>query len=127
MNEEFLAIVKLTSGEEVLTIVCAFDEEDRTLLALNNPIIMKDIDTPLGPVVKIEPWIKYSGESLYFIDMDKVMTMIEVKDSKIIKLYNQYLYEIDSQRNKKALPNKSMGYISKLEDFRKSLEKIFKS
>jgi hypothetical protein len=127
MEDEFLAVVKLVSGEELLSIVCPCEEEDRILIALENPITMKEHDTPIGTVIKVEPWIKLDDDYLYFIDIDKVITMTEVTNDRLKKVYNEYLKELNSRVNKKIKPNRKMGYISKLEDFRNDLEKIFKS
>jgi hypothetical protein len=129
MEDEFLAVVKLVSGEEVLSIVCPCEEHERILLALEHPIIMKEHETPIGIIIKVEPWIKLDNDYLYFIDMDKIITMTEVTSERIKKVYNEYLKEINatSNINSKIKPDRKMGYISKLEDFRKDLEKIFKS
>lgn len=127
MEDEFLAIVKLVSGEEILSTVCPCEEHERILLALENPIIMKEHETPIGIIIKVEPWIKLDDDYLYFIDMDKVITMTEVTSERLKKVYNEYLKEINGITHSKIKPNRKMGYISKLEDFRKDLEKIFKS
>lgn len=125
IEEDFLAIVKLVSGEEVLSLVCACHEDDQILLILDNPIIMKEYETPLGVLIKIQPWIKYSGESLHFIYIDKVITISEVHDEKIKSLYENYILQLNMSSTVK--PSKSMGYISNVEDFRRSLEKSYKN
>ncbi|WJZ47991.1 methylamine utilization [Synechococcus phage DSL-LC03] len=126
MEDDFFAVIKLVSGEEIMCNVCACPEEDRIILALDHPITMKEQETPIGTVVRVEPWIKYDNDSLYFIDMDKVITITEVTNEKIITVYNEYIKEV-SLGNFKTKPSKKLGYISKLEDFRKDLEKIYKS
>ena len=40
MEEDFYAIIKLISGEEILSKVCPCDEDDRIVLILDNPITM---------------------------------------------------------------------------------------
>jgi len=125
MENEFLAVLKLVSGEEIMSMVCASPEEDRIILVLEHPIIMKEQESPIGTIIRVEPWIKFDEDSLYFIDMDKVITMTEVTSHKIINVYNQYVKEI-SMGNNKIKPNKKLGYISKLEDFREDLEKLYK-
>lgn len=128
MEDEFLAVLKLVSGEEIMATVMACPEEDRIILALDHPIMMKEQETPIGTVIRVEPWIKFDNDSLYFIDMDKVITMTEVTSDKIINVYNEYIKEVSIGSNKvQVKPSKKLGYISKLEDFRKDLEKLYKS
>lgn len=126
MEDEFLAVLKLVSGEEIMAMVLACPEDDRMILALDHPIMMKEQETPIGTVIRVEPWIKFDNDSLYFIDIDKVITMTEVTSNKIINVYNEYLKEV-SIGSSKVKPTRKLGYISKLEDFRKDLEKLYKS
>lgn len=126
MEDEFLAVIKLVSGEEIMSMVSACPEEDRIILALDHPITMKEQETPIGTIIKVEPWIKYDNDSLYFIDMDKVITITEITNTKIINVYNEYVKEASIGSNK-IKPNRKMGYISTIEDFRKDLEKLYKS
>lgn len=126
MEDEFLAVLKLVSGEEIMAMVLACPEDDRMILALDHPIMMKEQETPIGTVIRVEPWIKFDNDSLYFMDIDKVITMTEVTSNKIINVYNEYLKEV-SIGSSKVKPTRKLGYISKLEDFRKDLEKLYKS
>jgi hypothetical protein len=125
MEEDFLAIIKLVSGEELISLVGVCEEDDEIVLILSNPIVLKEYETPLGTIVKIEPWIKTTGESMYFIYIDKVITISEVTDQKLINIYEKYIRQINNIKESKA--TKSMGYISNIDDFRKDLEKIYKS
>lgn len=126
MEDEFLAAIKLVSSEEIMSMVSACPEDDRIILALDNPIVMKQQDTPMGTVIKVEPWIKFDNDSLYFIDMDKVLTITEITNEKLISVYNEYIKTTSAESNK-VEPTKKLGYISNLEDFRKDLEKLYKS
>ena len=125
IEEDFLAVIKLVSGEELISSVSACHEEDGIILILSNPIILKEYETPLGIIVKVEPWIKVSGETMYFIHIDKVITISEITDSNIENLYEKYINKLSNVT--KVKPNKSMGYIANIDDFRKGLEKIYKS
>ena len=56
MEEEFYASIKLVSGEEVFALVSASEEEDRTLLILDNPVIIspmeaRDSSAPRPPLL----------------------------------------------------------------------------
>ena len=65
MEDDFYASIKLISGEEVFAKVAACDEDDRTMLLLHHPIIIKEIKLPGADIpagYKVEPWIKTSSE-----------------------------------------------------------------
>jgi hypothetical protein len=124
MEEEFYASIKLVSGEEIFAIVCPTDEEGRTLLILENPVIIDPMVSRNAGIVgyKVKPWMKIPEDSIYIIDMNKVITMTEIDDEQIIGIYKKYMNE-SSQVNLE----KSMGFISKVDDARKVLEKIYNS
>ena len=42
-KEAFLAVIKLVSGEEVISNVTPCDEDDRTLLLLDSPVVFETI------------------------------------------------------------------------------------
>jgi hypothetical protein len=56
--------------------------------------------------------------------------MTETKDSRLIEIYNQYILENDSMESYSSTgevkPSSRMGYISTVDDARKSLEEVFK-
>ena len=43
MEEDFYAVIKLVSGEEIFSIVCPSEEEGRIMLILNNPVTIEVI------------------------------------------------------------------------------------
>lgn len=124
IEEEFLAIVKLVSGEEVISMICACNEETGIILILDNPITLKEQEIATGTLIRVQPWIKYSGESLHFIHIDKVITISEVTDKRIELLYNEYISKLNKSLTTR--PSKSMGYVSTVEEFRNDLENIYK-
>jgi hypothetical protein len=124
MEKEFYAAIKLVSGEEIFAIVCPTDEEGRTLLILENPIIIDPMVSKNAGIVgyRVKHWMKIPEDSIYIIDMDKIITMTEIHDEQIIGIYRKYISD-SSQVNLE----KSMGFISKVDDARKILEKIYNS
>lgn len=124
MEEEFYASIKLVSGEEIFAIVCPTDEEGKTLLILENPVIIDPMVSRNAGIVgyKVRPWMKIPDDDIYIIDMDKIITMTEIHDKQIIGIYKKYMSD-SSQVNLE----KSMGFISKVDDARKVLEKIYNS
>ena len=129
MGEEFYAILKLVSGEEIFSLILVDDEHDAdTVIVLQNPVIMWTVANPNGTFIKVKPWMELQNEDIFIIRLDKVITMTESNDKKLINVYNHYLNEDDPVYKENGLmkPNSQMGYISSVEDARRKLEKTFK-
>ena len=129
MGDEFYAILKLVSGEEIFSlIVVDNDHDDDTVIVLQNPVLIWTVPTPNGTFIKVKPWMELPNEDIFMIRLDKVITMTESHDEKLINLYNHYVNGEDSVYDVNGLikPNHEMGYISSVSDARKKLEKVFK-
>ena len=130
MEDEFYAIIKLVSGEEIFSLVLIDNfQDENTVIALQNPVIMWSNTTPNGTFIKVKPWMELPDEDIFMIRLDKIITMTESKDKKLINLYNHYINEDDDKIynfNGKIKPNSEMGYISTVDEARKNLEKTFK-
>ena len=130
MGDEFYAILKLVSGEEIFSlIVVDNDHDDDPVIVLQNPVLMWSNTTPPGTYIKVKPWLDLPNEDIFMIRLDKVITMTESNDKKLINLYNHYIKEEDIavyDQNGQTKPNQEMGYISSVADARKKLEKLFK-
>ena len=127
-EEEFYAAIKMVSGEEVFSKVCPCEEQDRTILILDNPVLMETITIrQLGmTALKVIPWMKLTDDTMFIVEMNRIITMTEVNDSSIIKVYQKYIRERNKISSKSQLsPN--MGFISSIADARVSLEKIYES
>lgn len=131
MGEEFYCILKLVSGEEILSLIMVDENGGDPIIILQNPIIIKIITSSNGGhYFKVKPWIEMSNDDIFFIKLDKVITMTETKDIKLIELYNNYLnnYLTENKELKGEVKlSLSMGYVSSVEKARKDLENIFKS
>lgn len=129
MGEEFHCLLKLISGEEILSLIMVDDTGDDTFIVLQDPVILKIFTNQHGTHVKVKPWIEFSTDDFFIIKPDKVITMTEVKDNKLISLYNAYLLDRasdDTDTNKSLKITPKMGYLGSVEEARKNLEKIFK-
>ena len=126
-KEDFLAVIKLVSGEEVISNVTPCDEDDRTLLLLDSPVVFETImmrNNSMG-AIKVVPWIQASGDTILILNMDKVITMSEVFDKEVIRIYNRYINDKDRETNE-SIVTKDMGYLSTVTDARIFLEKLYK-
>ena len=124
MENEFYAAIKLVSGEEIFAIVSPTEEDDRTLLILENPVIIEPMVSKNQNTVgyKVKPWMMIPDDDIYIIDMNKVITMTEISDNQIIRVYQKFI-----KNSSQVSLDKHMGFISKVDDARKSLEKLYKS
>ena len=66
MEQEFYAAIKLVSGEEIFAMVCPTEEEDRTLLILDSPVIIEPIVSKNQGVVgyKVKPWMNIPDDDM---------------------------------------------------------------
>ena len=79
MEDEFYAIIKLVSGEEIFSLVLVDNYQDEnTVIALQNPVMMWSNVTPNGTFIKVKPWMELTDEDIFMIHLDKVITMDEI-------------------------------------------------
>lgn len=128
MEKDFYASIKLVSGEEIFSKVCSYDENNETILMLDNPVVIEEINIKQLKKIalRFDPWIKLSSESIFILSIDKVITITEVNEPSLINLYNKYLREKNRQTTQTSLSS-DMGYVSSVSRARESLERIFKS
>ena len=128
MEEEFYSIIKLVSGEEIFGLVSVDENDENPILVLQNPVVISTVNTPGGSMIKVKPWLNLTEESMFMIRLDKVITMIEAKDQKLIDVYNNYNEDTDEEESLdgSVMPTPKMGYLSSVKNARKDLEDLFK-
>ena len=128
MGEEFHAVIKLVTGEEIFALVCVDENDGDPILLLMNPVVMKVMRNHVGQYVKVKPWMEIPTDDLYVIKYDKIITMTEVKEGNMIEFYNRYLNEddVDFEDDGRTKISDKMGYISSVDDAREMLETLYK-
>jgi len=132
MGDEFHAIIKMISGEEVLSLVMVDENDGDPILVLQNPVVVKMSENKHGSFIKVKPWVELSDDDFFIVRQDKIITMTETTDKKLINIYTQYITDSsDEDINEfsqygKVKPSEKMGYISTVKEARKKLEDIFK-
>ena len=128
MGEEFHAVIKLVTGEEIFALVCVDENDGDPIILMMNPVIMKVMRNHVGQYVKVKPWMEIPTDELYVIKYDKIITMTEVKEEQTIEFYNRYLNEddVDFEDDGRTKISDKMGYISTVDDARKMLESLYK-
>ena len=139
MGDEFYAIIKLVSGEEILSLVSIDENDGDPLVVMQNPITMKVLRSHHGMHIKVKSWIEMSSDDFFIVRPDKMITITETKDKRLIEIYNNYIEDEDfmdsfdstmesktQKTSGKVKPSQKMGYITTVEEARKRLEDIFK-
>tara|TARA_Y100000356_G_C11206598_1_gene260870 strand:+ start:325 stop:747 length:423 start_codon:yes stop_codon:yes gene_type:complete len=132
MEEEFYAIIKLVSGEEVMALVSVDDNDNDPIIILQKPLILKMNNYANASFIKVKPWIELTDEDIFMIKLDKIITITETNNQRIIDIYNNYNSGDPEPPPPPHIPSSGevsldskMGYISSVKDARKRLEALF--
>jgi hypothetical protein len=130
MGEEFYCILKLVSGEEILSLISVDDNDGDPIVVLQNPIILEIFDGKGKSYVKVRPWMELPNDDFFMVKLDKIITMTETTDKKLIDIYTKYLNSDDNidvyKASGEVKVSNEMGYVSSVEDARKKLEELYK-
>ena len=117
---EFLAAIKLVSGEEILAVTEHIHDENGDYLIAQNPIEVEEVVLQGSKAgAKVSPWMKFSREEEFLIPKDKVITIVEV-DTEV-----QIFYAMSLRRLNGDTITDATGRISTVEEARIKLNKIF--
>ena len=124
--EDFLAAIKLVSGEEILSkvVVCS-DDDDRIIL--ENPVVCQEVRTPGANIplgYKFEPWMKLTDEEVFIVDMNRIITMSEIRDKEVNKTYSTIIKQGFTRSHPEI--TKEMGYINSVDKARQQFVDIYK-
>ena len=125
--DEFVASIKLVTGEEILSKVIVTNNHQEDTVILDNPLICQEVrsygaNIPMG--YKFEPWIKMSDEDVFIVHMTSIITMSEIKDKNVVKTYAE-IVEKGFDRKDPEL-TREMGSIGTVKDCRDMIEKLYK-
>lgn len=136
MNDEFFAVVKLITGEELLGLINVFDDG----ITIENALILEDmsifeglIETPSNASIKLSKWIKSTTDNIQFIKDDKIVTISELIEPGLT-VYKRAVLDITRATNTKSVhqepkqkrKQKYTGHKSTVKDARIKFEKLFK-
>ena len=126
--DEFIASIKLVTGEEILTKVIVNQDVAEETVIIENPLVCEEVrshgaNIPLG--YKFEPWMKMSEEDVFIIHMTSIITMSEIKEKQVIVTYNEV---IKKGFRSSGDPNltREMGSIGSVKDCRDMIEKLYR-
>ena len=129
MGEEFYCILKLVSGEEIISLITIDETGDEAIIIAQSPLIMKiQYGAEGSSYIKVKSWMDLSDEDIFLIKPDKVITMTETKDQKLIYIYNDFIKDDDQDTfstTGKIAVTSEMGLLGKVDSARIKLETIF--
>ena len=128
MSDEFYGVIKLVTGEEIFALCSVDDNNGTPMVLVQSPVTMKVLSNGTGQYVKVKPWLELATEDIYLINYERIITMSEVKDKKMIEFYDRYLEEddVDVEIDGKVSINEKMGYLSTVSEAR-SYSLLFKT
>ena len=117
---EFLAAIKLVSGEELLSMVTSVHDENGDYLIVENPIEVEEVILPNKQAgAKVQPWMKFSREEQFVIPKEHVITIVEVAEDV------QVFYHMSLRKLNTDFITDAKGKISTVDEARIKLNKIF--
>ena len=133
MEEDFIATIKLITGEEIISKVCYMPEDDT--LILENPLEVNYVDQQKKNVrtsgFSLSEWIHSTFDHMFVLPKQHVITMTEVEDSRIEKYYNESVAKCITQIasfRESVEPKKfsrKMGNLGSIKETKKSLADLF--
>ena len=117
---EFLAAIKLVSGEEILSMVTHVNDENGDYLIVDNPIQVEEVSLPNKVVgAKVQPWMKFSREEQFVIPKEHIITIVEVAEEV------EVFYHMSLRKLNNDFITDAKGKISTVDEARIKLNKIF--
>ena len=117
---EFLAAIKLVSGEELLSMVTSVHDENGDYIIVENPIEVEEVLLPNKQAgAKVQPWMKFSREEQFVIPKEHVITIVEVAEEV------EVFYHMSLRKLNNDFITDARGKISTVDEARIKLNKIF--
>tara|TARA_B100000073_G_scaffold15916_1_gene12937 strand:- start:277 stop:687 length:411 start_codon:yes stop_codon:yes gene_type:complete len=133
MEEDFLATIKLVTGEEIISKVSYMPDEDS--LVLENPLEVSYVDQQKKNIrtsgFMLTEWIHSTFDHMFVLPKQHVITMTEVEDTRIEKYYNDNVQRCITQLatfRETVEPKKfsrKMGNLGSVTQTKKFLEDLF--
>ena len=136
-EEEFYGIFKLVSGDEVLAKAVMTKDHQESLVFLQDPLCVEIVTNPISETkvargMGFIRWQQLSDEDFYVI-REKDIICVSTMSKQIKLLYQAFVMAeggdpIDSKTYGYRIdPDKTMGLIGNIDDYRSLFEKIYKT
>ena len=134
MEDEFIATIKLTTGEEIIAKVSYMADEDS--LVLENPMNVVPIDQAKANMringFALNEGIHSTFDHIFILPKEHVLTMTEVEDERLQNFYGNCVHQhMDAVATFRETfePKKftrEMGSLGSIRDTKKTLEDLYK-
>lgn len=132
-EEEFEAVIKLVSGDEIIAECLLSQEGDESILYVSNPCSVEVI-TRTGENgqkvqgVGVSKWMRFSEEAFYIIHEKDILSIAPIsrEASAIYQMFLKSEANDDDEVDNKVQPDATMGYINSVSEERERLERLFK-
>lgn len=133
-DEEFYGVFKLVNGDEVLGKAMCQNENNETLIYIQDPVcttaVTRDMgDGKIGRGIGFTRWMQLSDED-FFIIREKDVVAVASMSKEVCYLYETYINGDDPAKAKErneVSPDSTLGYLGKTADARALFEKLFKN
>ena len=129
-EDDFIATVKLVSGEEIVARVCYLPDEDKVIL--ENPLQVEVAKTRKGDLeisgFSFKEWMSATFDQMFIVNRDHIITMSEL-GAPIIDFYEKTMKRMENGKSLTGRGNKlprTSGYLGSINQTKKNLENIFK-
>ena len=134
VEEDFIATIKLVTGEEIISNVSYMPDDDS--LVLECPMEVSKIETKQKNIhingFALQEWIASTFDHMFVLPKKHVLTMTEVEDVNIQNFYTQsvqrHAYEL-TQFKEAQTPHpftRDMGHLGSVNKTKQSLEDLYK-
>ena len=134
MEDEFIATIKLTTGEELISKVSYMPDADN--LVLENPMQVHVIDQQKKNIrvagFALTDWIHSTFDHMFVLPKTHVLTMTEIEDKNIQNFYTitvaKHVMELNSFKESQQPMEftRDMGKLGSVQNTKKSLEDLYK-
>ena len=125
-----IAAIKLVSGEEIVcTLVKLEDDSGYTVLSFKDPVRVVLRYRRKPKKYTLEPWLCIKNDTIHVIDVTKILTVYEISDIDILNDYSTFFkrkLKLFSKPNRYNKSSSKIGYIGNVNDFKNTLEKLYK-
>lgn len=130
MSDYKIASLKLISGEELICTLLNLEQgEEYTTVSFKDPVRISLRDRRKTKKYSLEPWLCIKNNIVHTIDITKILTVYEVTDVNILNDYSEFFdrkAKLSAKPKRKFNSSTKIGYIGNTNDFKNSLEKLYK-
>ena len=134
MEPDFIATIKLTTGEELISKVSYMPDDDS--LVLENPMQVIAIDQQKKNIriagFALTEWIHSTFDHMFVLPKQHVLTMTEIEDEKIQNFYSvtvaKHIVELNTFKESQQSMEftRDMGKLGSVQNTKKALEDLYK-